>query len=79
VRITWPQGADVSLWRVEIPGWSRLQPDRQREFLILAGDFGGEWWGEGCVLVPGVADAHRLSHSARVRGFFVNMRLESMD
>jgi len=73
----WTSGTDNTLWRIEVPSWARLEPDRRREFLALAGDFDGEWWGNGCFVVSGVADAQRLSHSARARGFFVSVRSHS--
>lgn len=63
----------MSLWRVEVEWWPRLPHKRQREFLTLAGNFGGEWWGGGRVVIPGVEDALELSSSARCHGFFVRM------
>jgi hypothetical protein len=63
----------IKHWKVEVSAWPRLKRERQHEFLQLAGDMGGEWWGGGCIVVPGYVDACRLSFKARALGFFVRM------
>jgi hypothetical protein len=73
----WTPGMDNTLWRIEVASWGRLESNRRREFLELAGDFSGEWWGNGCFVVSGVAEAQRLSRSARARGFCIHVRSHS--
>jgi hypothetical protein len=69
----------MSQWSVEVTSWERLKHDRQREFLSLAGNAGGEWWGDGRILLSAYPQAHRLSASARARGFFVQMKPSDYD
>ena len=67
----------MSQWSVEVAFWERLKRDRQREFLRLAGDVGGEWWGDGRIVLSAFPQAHRLSASARARGFYVQLKPSS--
>jgi hypothetical protein len=63
----------MSQWSIEVPSWPRLNHARRQEFLRLAGDAGGEWWGAGRILLSAYPAAHRLSFVARIRGFHVRM------
>jgi hypothetical protein len=60
-------------WSIEVGSWKRLKRDRQREFLRLVGEAGGEWWGEGHFVLPAYPQAHRLGTTARARGFYVRI------
>jgi hypothetical protein len=66
-------------WSVEVSAWDRLRRDRQREFLMLAGEAGGEWWGDGRIVLRAYPEAHRLSASARAHGFFVRLKPSDVD
>ena len=63
----------MSQWSIEVASWSRLNHERRREFLRIAGDAGGEWWGGGRVIVRAWRDAERISTSVRARGLHVRM------
>jgi hypothetical protein len=64
----------MSQWSIEVASWPRLTNARRREFLRLAGDAGGEWWGAGRIHVGAYPNANRLSTSARKRGFHVRVK-----
>ena len=63
----------VNPWRVEVLSWPRLAHDRQHEFLQMAGEAGGEWWGGGRIVLSAYPAASRLSAHARAHGFFVRL------
>ncbi len=64
-------------WRVEVLSWPRLPPERQRQFLQMAGEAGGEWWGNGRILLQAYPQAYRLSATARALGFYVRLEEET--